>query len=130
MALGIGCFGAAVEIALNAGYVLSQGFGWSWGANKRRASAARFTLTALAMLAAACAAALIGFDPLQTTLVSVSLTVVLMPIVVLPMLVIMNDDRLVKGHGCGVIGNAVLAALTVAGALLALIVVPLQIAGN
>jgi hypothetical protein len=31
VALGIGCFGAAVEIALNGGYVFSQGFGWAWG---------------------------------------------------------------------------------------------------
>src|SRR5689334_6147825 len=31
LALGIGCFGAAVEIAVNAGYVLAQAFGWTWG---------------------------------------------------------------------------------------------------
>ncbi len=36
LSLGIGCLGAAVEIALNAGYVLAQAFGWTWGADKRR----------------------------------------------------------------------------------------------
>jgi NRAMP (natural resistance-associated macrophage protein)-like metal ion transporter len=43
LALGIGCFGAAVEITLNAGYVFAQVFGWSWGANKPRRDAARFS---------------------------------------------------------------------------------------
>jgi hypothetical protein len=82
------------------------------------------------MLAAACGVGLLGVDPLQTTLVSVSLTVVLMPVVVLPMLVIMNDERYVKGHRSGALGNALLAALTLGGALLALIVVPLQLASK
>jgi Mn2+/Fe2+ NRAMP family transporter len=36
LALAVGCFGAAVEIALNFGYVLAQSFGWSWGVNKKR----------------------------------------------------------------------------------------------
>jgi Mn2+/Fe2+ NRAMP family transporter len=43
LSLGIGCFGAAVEIALNAAYTFAQAFGWSWGANRPRRDAARFT---------------------------------------------------------------------------------------
>ena len=36
LCLGIGCLGAAAEIALNGGYVLAQSFGWTWGADKPR----------------------------------------------------------------------------------------------
>ena len=42
LALGIGCFGAAVEITLNAGYVLGQAFGWTWGIDKKRRDVSRF----------------------------------------------------------------------------------------
>jgi Mn2+/Fe2+ NRAMP family transporter len=128
--LGIGCLGAAVEIALNAGYVLAQGFGWDWGADKKRVSAARFSVAILLMLAAATVVALCGFDPLRVTMISVGLTVILMPVVVLPMLVLMNNEELVGRHGNGPLGNTILAALTVLGALLAVVVVPLEIFGG
>lgn len=129
-ALGVGCFGAAVEIWLNAGYVAAQGFGWSWGANARRRDTARFTSAIALMLIASTLFALCGFDPLRLTLISVGLTVIIMPIVVLPLLVVMNDPRYVKAHTNGPFGNGVLALLTLAGALMALVVVPLEILGG
>jgi len=128
--LGIGCFGAAVELALNAGYTFAQVFGWSWGANKPRREAARFTAAFTIVLLASVAVGLIGFDPLRLTMLSVALTVVIMPLVVLPFLVLMNDEKYVKKHTSGVIGNAFLALLTVLGALLALVVVPLELLGG
>jgi Mn2+/Fe2+ NRAMP family transporter len=130
VALGIGCFGAAVEIALNAGCVLAQAFGWSWGANRQRRTAARFSLAFTLVCAIAVATALIGFDPLKLTMISVALTVVVMPVLVLPFLVLMNDPHYVKRHTSGVIGNGVLAALTVVGAVLAVIVIPIEILGG
>jgi Mn2+/Fe2+ NRAMP family transporter len=129
-ALGIGCFGAAVELTLNAGYTFSQAFGWSWGANKPRRDAARFTSAFTFVLLAALAVALIGFDPLRLTMLSVALTVVIMPAVVLPFLVLMNDEKYVKKHTSGAIGNALLAAVTMLGGLLALVVVPLEFVGG
>jgi Mn2+/Fe2+ NRAMP family transporter len=128
--LGIGCFGAAVELALNAGYTFAQVFGWSWGANKPRREAARFTAAFTIVLLASVVVGLIGFDPLRLTMLSVALTVVIMPLVVLPFLVLMNDEKYVKKHTSGVIGNAFLALLTVLGALLALVVVPLELLGG
>jgi Mn2+/Fe2+ NRAMP family transporter len=130
LALGIGCLGAAVEIALNAGYLLAQAFGWSWGAEKKRREAARFSSAFTLVLVLALAIALTGFDPLRLTLISVALTVVIMPFVVLPFLVLMNDEELVKQHTSGAVGNAVLAALTILGAILALVVIPLEIVGG
>jgi Mn2+/Fe2+ NRAMP family transporter len=129
-ALGIGCFGAAVELTLNAGYTFAQVFGWSWGANKPRRDAARFTSAFTFVLLAALAIGLIGFDPLRLTMLSVALTVVIMPAVVLPFLALMNDEKYVKKHTSGVIGNAFLALLTILGGLLAVIVIPLEIMGG
>lgn len=129
-ALGIGCFGAAVELTLNAGYVFSQAFGWSWGANKPRRDAARFTAAFTVVLLAAVVVALIGFDPLRLTLLCVALTVVIMPAVVLPFLVLMNDERYVKRHTTGAIGNVFLATLVILAGLLALVIVPLEILGG
>jgi Mn2+/Fe2+ NRAMP family transporter len=130
VSLGIGCFGAAVEIALNAGYLLAQAFGWTWGINRKRRDVSRFVATFSAVLLLAVAIAACGFDPLQVTLVSVALTVVIMPLVVLPFLVLMNDPAYVRNHTSGPFGNGLLAVLTVLGALMALVVIPLEIFGG
>jgi len=130
VSLGIGCFGAAVELTLNAGYVSAQVLGWSWGANKPRRTAARFTAAFTLTLIAALAIASIGFDPLRLTMICMALTVVVMPAIVLPFLVLMNDEKYVKRHTNSVVGNGFLAAVTVLGAILALIVVPLQVFGG
>jgi Mn2+/Fe2+ NRAMP family transporter len=129
-ALGVGCFGAAVEISLNAGYVCAQVFGWSWGANKRRRDAARFTAAFTIVILTSILVALLGVDPLRLTLLSVALTVVIMPAVVLPFLVLMNDEKYVKQHTSTALGNGVLAVLTVLGAAMAIVVIPLELFGG
>jgi hypothetical protein len=63
-------------------------------------------------------------------MISVALTVVIMPVVVLPFLVLMNDDRYVKRHTSGTIGNACLALVTILAGLMALVVVPLELLGG
>jgi len=129
-ALAIGCFGAAIEIALNAGYLLAQSFGWTWGVEKPRAKAARFTMAFSLMLAASTVIALSGVDPLRMTMISVALTVVLAPLIVLPLLVLMNDRRYVGAHTNGAVGNGVLAIVSLAAAVMALVVIPLEIMGG
>jgi hypothetical protein len=64
------------------------------------------------------------------TLISVALTVVVMPLVVLPFLVLMNEEEYVGKHTSGPLGNGLLAALTVLGALMAIVVIPLEIFGG
>ena len=130
LALGIGCFGAAVEITLNIGYLFAQSFGWSWGANRPRTEASRFTVAYSLVLAVAMSIALLGVDPLRVTLISVALTVIIMPIIVLPYLVLTNDEQYVGQHTSGPIGNAALAAVTIAGAIMAIVVVPLEFFGG
>jgi Mn2+/Fe2+ NRAMP family transporter len=129
-ALGVGCLGAAVEIALNAGYTLAQVFGWTWGANRPRRDAARFSVAFTLILLIAVAIALLGFDPLRLTMISLALTVIILPALVLPFIVLMNDEQYLKQHTSGVAGNVFLAVLTVLSALFALVVVPLEIFGG
>ena len=128
--LGVGCLGAALEIALNTGYLFGQILGWQWGANKSRREASRFTTAVTLILIIAVAVGLIGFDPLKLTMICVALTVVAMPFVVLPFLILMNDKRYLKEHTSGPIGNACLAVLTLVASALALVVVPLEILGG
>jgi Mn2+/Fe2+ NRAMP family transporter len=130
LALGVGCFGAAIEITLNVGYLLAQSFGWPWGVEKKRRDVSRFVAAFSLVLLLSIGVALIGFDPLRMTLISVALTVVIMPLIVLPFLVVMNDERYVNGHTSGPIGNGLLAALTVLGAIMAIVVIPLEIFGG
>lgn len=129
-ALGIGCLGAATEITLNSGYLLGQIFNWQWGASRRRRDAARFSVSATMVLALATLLALTGIDAMQLTMVSMALTVIVMPLLILPFLVLMNDPRYVKRHTSGPLGNLFLAVLTVLAALFAVIVIPLQMAGG
>jgi hypothetical protein len=49
---------------------------------------------------------------------------------VLPFLVLMNDEKYVKQHTSGVIGNGFLALLTLLAGLLALVVIPLEVMGG
>jgi Mn2+/Fe2+ NRAMP family transporter len=130
LALGVGCLGAALEITLNMGYLLAQVFGWSWSANEPRARHARFSCAFTVVLVLATGVAVIGFDPLRLTSVAVALTVVIMPVMVLPFLVLMNDTKFVKDRTNSPAGNAALALLTVLGALLALVVIPLEMLGG
>jgi len=55
---------------------------------------------------------------------------VIMPLVVLPFLVIMNEAEHVGAHTSGPVGNGLLAVLTILGALMALVVIPLEILGG
>jgi Mn2+/Fe2+ NRAMP family transporter len=130
MALGVGCLGASVEIVLNAGYTFAQVFGWSWGANRPRHEAARFTAAFTLVLGLSMMLALTGVDPLRVTLISAALTVIVMPMAILPFIVLMNDPKYVKAHTNGPIANSLLAALTILAGLLALVVVPLEVLGG
>jgi Mn2+/Fe2+ NRAMP family transporter len=130
LSLGIGCFGAAVELTLNTGYLFGQALGWTWGLERKRRDVARFVTVFSIVLLLGVLIAVIGFDPLQVTLVSVALTVVILPLVVLPFLVLMNEEEYVKKHTSSAFGNGMLAMLTILGAVMALVVIPLEVFGG
>ena len=71
-----------------------------------------------------------GVEPLRLTLLSMALTVVVLPLVAFPLLVIMNDERYLGQHRNGLVTNVAVVAITLLGALLALAAIPLQLAGS
>ena len=79
---------------------LPPGAGVRLVVGRRQAAARRggFTSAFTFVLVVSVALALVGFDPLQVTMISVALTVVILPIVILPFLVLMNDPEFVKQH--------------------------------
>ena len=71
-----------------------------------------------------------GLEPLTVTLFSMALTVVVLPFLVLPLLVIMNDERYLKRHRNGRVANLAVAVIVCIGAVLAVIAIPLQFLGG
>ncbi len=130
VSLGIGCLGAALEVALNMAYLLGQSLGWSWGENLRPKDGTRFSVVFTFAIGLSALLVLLGLDPLRLTLFSMALTVLILPVVVLPFLVLMNDEQYVRGHTNGRLGNAVVGFVIVAGFLMALVAIPLQILGG
>jgi len=128
--LGIACFGATVEITLSMAYLLAQGLGWDWSENAKPRDNTRFSLayTVAILLAGAVMAA--GVDPLRLTSFSMMLTAASLPVTVIPMLVLMNDEALVGEHRNRWFGNVALGALSVLATAVLLSAVPLQIIGG
>jgi Mn2+/Fe2+ NRAMP family transporter len=128
--LGIACFGAALEIALQIAYLVAQGFGWKWGENIKPGQAARFSLTYT--IAALLAGLLIftGIDPLKLTIFSMALTALSLPVTVMPLLVIMNDREYLGDNVNHWIANAAVLFVSVLACIVALVAIPLQLMGS
>jgi Mn2+/Fe2+ NRAMP family transporter len=129
-ALFISCLGAALELSLDMAYVYAQSLGWNWGENERPRDATRFSMVYTILIAAACLPAVIGIDPLKLTMYSMAFTALILPVVVLPFLVLMNDPHYVGKHGNGRLGNSVVFFVIVMAAILAVVSIPLVIFGG
>ena len=128
--LFVACFGAALELSLDISYVYAQALGWKWGENEKPADAARFSMVFTIFLFAGSIFILAGLDPLKLTLFSMAVTTVILPVVVLPFLVLMNDKKFVGKHTNGRLGNAVVFFCVILAGLLALVAIPLEIFGG
>jgi Mn2+/Fe2+ NRAMP family transporter len=128
--LGIACFGAALEIALQLAYLTAQGFGWRWGENLRPREAARFALVYTLALPLAALVIFAGMDPLKLTILSMALTALSLPITVIPLLVLMNDPLYLGEHTNGWISNAAVLVVSVIACIVALVALPLQMLGG
>jgi Mn2+/Fe2+ NRAMP family transporter len=126
LSLGIGCIGAALEIALDIAYIVAQTFGWDWGEDKRPTDEARFALSYTLALLVAMAPSLVGIDPLKLTMFSMSVTVLALPIVTGPLILLMNDKQYLQSHTNGIIANIAVVAIIVVAFVLALLAVPVQ----
>ena len=128
--LGVACFGATTEITLAMAYLLAQGLGWDWSENGKPKQNARFSLTYTVTILLAGVVMAAGIDPLKLTNFSMMLTAASLPVTVIPMLVLMNDEALVGEHRNRWFSNAALGALSIVTIVVLLSAVPLQILGS
>jgi Mn2+/Fe2+ NRAMP family transporter len=125
--LGIACFGAALEIALQIAYLVAQGFGWKWGENIRPREAARFSLIYTIAILLAGVLIFTGIDPLKLTIFSMALTALSLPVTVVPLLIVMNDPQYLNENVNHSIANAAVLFVSVLACIVALVAIPLQI---
>ena len=130
LSLAIGCIGAALEIALDVSYIVSQSAGWDWGESQKPAQETRFAMIYTLAMPLAAIPALIGLDPLKLTMFSMAMTVIALPIVIGPLIVIMNDKQYLRTHTNGIVTNVAVVAIIALAFLLALVAIPVQIMGS
>ncbi len=128
--LGIACFGAALEVTLDTAYIVAQAFGWNWGENLKPKDAARFSLVYTVFVFLASLLMVFGIDPLQLTLFSMAVTALILPPVIIPFLVLMNDESYVGKHRNGWISNSVVIFVIALSFVLAIVAIPLEIIGG
>ena len=128
--LFIGCIGAALELALDVSYIIAQTFGWNWGEDQKPAEAPRFALVYTGALALAIVPSLFAVDPLKLTMFSMALTVIALPLVVGPLIVVMNDRTYLKQQTNGAISNAATIFIVGVAFVLALLAIPVQLMGS
>ena len=128
--LFIGCAGAAFEVALDFAYTISQTFGWNWGEEQRPAVEARFALMYTLALIVASVPALLAINPLTLTMFSMGITALALPLVIAPLLVIMNDERFLHDKTNGPISNTAVILIVALSFILALVAIPLQFMGS
>jgi Mn2+/Fe2+ NRAMP family transporter len=128
--LAIGCVGAALEISLDVSYLAGQTFGWEWSENQEPAQEARFALGYTLAIAAGVIPSLAGIDPLRFTMFSMALTVVVLPILIGPLIAVMNDKDVLKSHTNGWIANTAVIGIVALSFVLAAVAIPLQMAGG
>jgi Mn2+/Fe2+ NRAMP family transporter len=128
--LGVCCFGAAIEVSLATSYMLAQTLGWNWGENKKPDKEARFATTYVVMLLLGGSLLLTGIDPLKLTMYAMALTAVILPLIVVPFVLLLNDETYVHEHRNGPIGNTVVVVTIVLASVVALVTIPLEIMGG
>lgn len=128
--LGIACFGAAMEIALQTAYLVAQGFGWKWGENIRPGQAARFSLVYTVVILLAGLLMVTGIDPLKLTIFSMALTALSLPITVVPLLIVMNDPTYLGDNVNHWIANAAVLIVSALACIVAVVAIPLQFLGD
>jgi Mn2+/Fe2+ NRAMP family transporter len=130
VSLGVACLGAALEVALGLAYVVAQGFGWNWGEDQRPRDDARFSSVYTLALVLAAPILLAGVDVLGLTNVAMALTAATLPLSIAPFLVLMNDRSYLGRHRNGWLGNAVVMGIVAIAFVLAVVSIPLEVAGG
>jgi Mn2+/Fe2+ NRAMP family transporter len=130
LSLGIACLGAALEISLEVAYLVAQGFGWNWGENQKPHEEARFSLVYTITILLASILIVAGIDPLKVTILSMALTAATLPVAIAPFIVLMNDEHYLGEHRNGWISNSVVLFVIGLAFVLAIVTIPLELAGS
>jgi Mn2+/Fe2+ NRAMP family transporter len=130
LALIIACMGAALELSLDIAYVYAQGFGWRWSEDVRPADASRFAIVYTIFIFSACLPIALRTDPLKLTMFSMATTALVLPLIVLPFLIIMNDKRYLRNHCNSRFTNLVVCFIIILAAAMAVVAIPLEIFGG
>jgi Mn2+/Fe2+ NRAMP family transporter len=128
--MGIACLGAAIEVALSTSYTFAQTFGWNWGEDLQPSQDARFCLVYTAGIFLSSLVIVAGVDPLKLTLLTMAVSAAVLPIVAIPMLLLMNDRKLLGSHANGWISNTVTIGIVALTLVLAVVSIPLAITGG
>lgn len=128
--LGIACLGAALDVSLNLAYVVSQGLGWNWSENLKPYDDARFALVYTLAVPASALIVVLANDPLQLTMLSMALNAVVAPLVVFPLLILMNDRAYLKDHRNSAVGNVFVFLVIALACAVAVVAIPLEVAGG
>jgi Mn2+/Fe2+ NRAMP family transporter len=128
-ALGVCCFGAAMEVSLATAYMLAQTLGWNWGENKKPDREARFSMTYTLILLFGGLVLLTGIDPLKLTMFAMAITALILPLVTMPFVILLNDKAYMHKHTNGPIGNTVVILTILLASIVAIVTIPLEIMG-
>jgi Mn2+/Fe2+ NRAMP family transporter len=130
LSMGIACLGAAVEVALSMAYSFAQTFGWNWGEDLEPMEDARFCLVYTASIVIASLFMLVGFDPLKLTISTMAVSAAVLPFISIPILLLMNDRKLLGEHSNGFISNVAAGVIVLLALVLAVVAIPLTFLGG
>ena len=100
------------------------------GESVRPRDAARFAATYTFAVLVAGIPVVLGLDPMRVTNVAMVLNAAALPLAVMPFLVLMNDREYMGDHVNRWLGNAVVLLVTVLACAVAIVSLPLQLAGG
>jgi Mn2+/Fe2+ NRAMP family transporter len=128
--LAITAFGATAEVMLAAAYMTAQGFGWKWSEDAEPGQHARYSLVYTIMVFVSAIPLVAGVDPFKLTNISMALSSASLPISVLPLLVLMNDEEIMGKYRNGWFSNVAIVLIAILSVVLLVVAVPLQIMGG
>jgi len=130
VSMGIACLGAAIEVALSMAYTVAQTFGWRWGEDLSPAEDARFCLVYTVATLLSSLIIFFGADPLKLTIATMAVNAAVLPFVVFPFIILMNDRKLLGKHANGWWSNVIVVVAIVLAFILAIVSIPLSISGG
>ena len=128
--MAIACLGAALEVALSMSYSFAQTFGWNWGEDLSPTEDARFCLVYTIAIFVGSLFMLVGIDPLKLTISTMAINAAVLPVVAIPMLLLMNDKKLLGEHCNGFISNFAAVGIVLLTLVLFVVSIPLAIVGG